>query len=338
MPTPVDDGPAGRIACPSPHLGCCSMPPIGKNVQVTLVGLAALYAAQVASPPFDAYVRSHLLVSAWNVVGEYEIWTVLTFSLWHGSHWHLLINGATLFFFAGYLEAQWSTRQFWAFCLACAIGSGLAVVASQLLQALLLHAGFGFGATFTEALRALSTPTIGYSGVVVGLLGAFAYLMWDREFPLFGYFVTGKLFFWLLIGVDVLRVCGGSNVSFSGHMGGLLVGFALTHWVLSDGTGGSRRTSQKANDYQRHLLSDAREALAEEDWREAYRLCHQLRSRDQTLPADIRDDVWEILGISATHLEKFDEADSYLDRAPDTEAVAEARTTWRESHPYDEDF
>lgn len=313
------------------------MPPIGKNVQITLVGLVALYAAQVAFPELDAFVRSHMLVSAWSVVGEYEVWTLLSFSLWHGSHWHILMNAATLFFFAGYLEAQWSTRQFWLFCLACAVGSGLAVVGSQLLQGLVFYAFFESGITYMEAIRAVSAPTLGYSGVVVGLLAAFAYLMWNREFPLFGFYVTGKVFFWLLIGVDVLRLCGGSNVSFSGHMGGLLVGLALTHWVLSDAVAAAKRTNQKANDFQRELLSDARAALAEENWREAYRLCHQLRSRDQRLPADIRDDVWEILAVSSTHLEKYDEAASHLDRAPDTDAVAEARTKWNEATTGDEE-
>jgi len=307
------------------------MPPIGDNLRITLVGLLALYAAQVASPGLDAFVHDHMLVSARRVVGEYQVWTVLTYSLWHGSHWHILMNGATLVFFAGYVEARWSTRRFWMFCLVCALGSGLAVVAAQLVAALGVHAVLGSGGTYLESVRAVSRPTLGYSGVVVGLLGAFAYMMWDRRFPLFGFRLTGKAFFWLLIGVDVVRFCSGSNVSFSGHMGGLFVGLALTHWVFSDETGSGGAASREATDFQRELLEKADAALTEQNWREAYRLCHQARARDQTLPSDIRDEIWEILAVSAAHLERYDEAESYLDRAPDTDRVRNARRRWEEA-------
>lgn len=305
------------------------MAPITRNIQIILVGLTALFALQVGYPEVDAFVESHLLVSAWAVVGEYRVWTPLTSIFWHDGFTHLLMNGLTLLFFGGFVDARWSNRRFWTFCLICALGSGLAVVLWQSFLALFFSGGLGAltgePQQFATILRGVSSPTLGFSGVITGLLAAFAYFMWDRQFQLFVFPLTGKSFFFLLIVVDFLRVCAGSSVSISGHMGGLLAGYLVTHFWFSEATGLGGRRRPEASDFQRELLADAREAFEAEDWDEAYRLGHQLRSTSGKLPDDMLDEVWEILGVAATHEGKHDEATTYLDRAPDTEAVREAR-------------
>jgi membrane associated rhomboid family serine protease len=312
------------------------VPPLTKNVQIILLGLATLFALQAGLPQFDAFVHSQLLVSAWAVIGEYRIWTPVTSVLWHDGISHLLMNALALFFFAGHVDSNWSTKRFWSYCLICAVGSGLTVVLWQSILAVVLSGGLsvltGEPQQFLSALRATSAPTLGFSGVVMGLLAAFAYFMWDRQFHLFVFPVTGKVFFFLLIAFDLFRVCGGSPVSISGHMGGLLVGFAVTHVWFSDPTGplGGRRP--EASDFQRELLASARDALEAEDWNEAYRLCHQLRSTSGNLPQDVLDEVWEILAVSTTYKGAYDEAESYLDRAPETAQVEEARRHHRHAN------
>jgi membrane associated rhomboid family serine protease len=305
------------------------VPPLTKNVQIMLLGLTTLFALQAGFPQVEAFVHSHLLVSAWAVIGEYRVWTPLTSVLWHDGIYHFLMNVLVLFFFAGHVDANWSTKRFWSYCLVCAVGSGLTVVVWQSIVAFVLSGGLGVltgePQQFLSALQAASSPTLGFSGVLMGLLAAFAYYMWNRQFHLFVFPVTGKVFFFLLIAFDLFRFCGGSSVSVSGHMGGLLVGFAVTHFWFSDSTGplGGRRP--EASEFQRELLASAREALEAEDWNEAYRLCHQLRSTSGNLPQDVLDELWEILAISTTYKGAHDEASSYLDRAPETSAVREAR-------------
>jgi len=83
--------------------------------------------------------------------------------------------------------------------------------------------------------------------------------------------------------------------------------------------------------FQSDLLEDAREALEDEKFDEAYRLCHQLRASGGDLGSETLDDIWTILGISATELGKFDEAESYLDRAPDNDEVQQARRAREEA-------
>lgn len=76
------------------------------------------------------------------------------------------------------------------------------------------------------------------------------------------------------------------------------------------------------------LLEEAREAMESENWRETYRICHQLRSTGGNLAPDVLEQVWELLSVSATRLGKYDEAESYFERAPETAEVREARREW----------
>lgn len=86
----------------------------------------------------------------------------------------------------------------------------------------------------------------------------------------------------------------------------------------------SRKAKTRASDFQQELFAEAEQALDEGDHREAYRLCHQLRSTGD-MPAKMLDRVWEILTVTAVDMERFDEAASYAKRAPDTQMVAQAR-------------
>jgi Zn-dependent protease len=85
-----------------------------------------------------------------------------------------------------------------------------------------------------------------------------------------------------------------------------------------------RKAKARASDFQQELFDAAQRAMEESDPQEAYRLCHQLRSTGD-LPAKMLDRVWEILAITAVQMGRFDEAESYLKRAPDTDLVARAR-------------
>ncbi len=85
------------------------------------------------------------------------------------------------------------------------------------------------------------------------------------------------------------------------------------------------------SDFQSELLGDAREALEQERFDEAYRLCHQLRASGGDLGSETLDEIWTLLGISATEMGKIDEAESYLDRAPDNDEVEQARQAWEET-------
>ena len=91
------------------------------------------------------------------------------------------------------------------------------------------------------------------------------------------------------------------------------------------------RGAAKANDYVQSLLDDSKAAMADENWREAARLCHQIRSTSSTIPKKTMEQIWEILGVTTTKMGEYEEALNYLKRAPDTSAVKQARQICEEA-------
>lgn len=112
----------------------------------------------------------------------------------------------------------------------------------------------------------------------------------------------------------------------------ILLGFILMHnfQLLNSGQdlagrpSGARAAQPKASDFQSELLEDAERALADDDFAEAYRLCHQIRSTGK-MPEKMLERVWEILALTAVEMERFEEAVSYLKQAPDSAALRPAR-------------
>lgn len=85
----------------------------------------------------------------------------------------------------------------------------------------------------------------------------------------------------------------------------------------------SGRSKKKASSFHEELLEDAEAAMKEEDWREAARLGHHMRSVG-SMPSKMLDQVWVILGISTMKMGNYEEALSYLRRAPKKSKVKRA--------------
>jgi Zn-dependent protease len=86
---------------------------------------------------------------------------------------------------------------------------------------------------------------------------------------------------------------------------------------------GPTRAAQRDNPRVRELWKQTEAAYEAGREDEAIRLCHQLRS-EAHVPAPIIARVWAILGVSATRKQSYEEALSYLKRAPDLPEVVEA--------------
>ena len=86
----------------------------------------------------------------------------------------------------------------------------------------------------------------------------------------------------------------------------------------------SDRSKNKASSFHEQLFEEAKQAMDDEDWQEAARLAHQMRAAG-SMPDKMLDQVWTILGVATTRMGNYDEALSYLKRAPDTSEVKKAR-------------
>lgn len=219
-------------------------------------------------------------------------------------------------------------------------------------DARVLFAGPGAGLIFGAVCLAVGWFT--NPGAVDPLLGAFVWgLVWvNIVWSLFNLLLPiwpldgGKLFHLLLrqfqsgsraretalkVSIGTTVVVGGGLLALSFSLFLALLGVFILMTNLRMLRAGQplvdrpTKTSEEPNEFQKDLLSDARSAMEAEDWDEAYRLCHQLRTSGGTLTETMLDEVWEILAVSTTALGKWDEADSYLERAPETEAVERAR-------------
>lgn len=81
---------------------------------------------------------------------------------------------------------------------------------------------------------------------------------------------------------------------------------------------------RRDNPFARELLERAERAFEQGDDAEALRVAHQLRA-ESNVPPQLMARGWTILGVGTTRKGDFDEALSYLKRAPDTPEVVEAR-------------
>ena len=134
-------------------------------------------------------------------------WTIVTSMFTHVSFWHIASNMVTLYFFGSFLNRMVGTRTFlWIY-----FGGGL-------LAALFVL--FVFPSLY---------PTIGASGAVFALGGALAVLVPMVKVFIFPIPVPMPL--WVAVLVSFLVLAFIPDVSWQGHLGGLLFGLAAG-WYL----------------------------------------------------------------------------------------------------------
>ena len=143
------------------------------------------------------------------------IFQLVTYSFVHASILHILFNMLGLWMFGAQLESDWGQKRFLEFYFFCVIGAALTTIAIS-------YTGVGGVSR--------STPTVGASGGVLGILMAFGMLYGDREIMLFPipisirakYFVAGIAFITLVEAISASGAGRGSNVAYFAHLGGLL--------------------------------------------------------------------------------------------------------------------
>lgn len=169
------------------------------------------------------------------------LWQLVTYSLLHGTLGHLVFNLLPLWMFGSQIEDDWGPKKFIEFYLFCVVGAGLVTI---------LVALFGIGLT-------MSTPTIGASGGVYGVLIAFGMLYGDRPIFMFPlpftmkakYMVGIMIFFVLVATIEPSR----SGVANFAHLGGLLFGFLYVKFMPRRGAafGVSEKYFSARNAYYR---------------------------------------------------------------------------------------
>lgn len=226
-----------------------NMPPVVKNLLllnvlmfiITLIGqwqgfnLTRMLGGYVFNSPF------------------FEPYQMVTHFFMHGGFFHILFNMFALVIFGSALERVWGPKRFFIFYIICALGAFILYEFVGYIQAKGLEEqiiatgqdindikhqianmpkGMGFSSQLFENYRmSLSTPVIGASGAVFGVLVAFAYLFPNTElmllFPPIP--IKAKWLVLILVGIQIYYSLNspGDNVAHLAHVGGALVGFII---------------------------------------------------------------------------------------------------------------
>ena len=142
-----------------------------------------------------------------NVIKQFMVWQLVTYLFVHAGLWHLLINMLILWMFGAPLENIWGKGKFFTFYFFTGIGAGICSLIAY------------WGGT---------TPVVGVSGVIFGLLVAHA-VLFPESIILFFFLFPMKIKYavWIFVGIDLLSALSnpGSGVAYFAHLGGGLLGY-----------------------------------------------------------------------------------------------------------------
>jgi len=193
---------------------------------------------------------------------HFKSWQLVTHMFMHGSVMHIAFNMFALYAFGRVMEQLWGARRYLVFYFLCGVGAAAIYlltswIQAQVLQSHLVDAGVSTGQIETylrlgrlppgynpqdvkDMLGKLSgiytTPMVGASGALYGVLIAFAMLFPNAKLALIflpvpiaaKYFIPAILALDLFSGVTGIPIFGlGGNVAHFAHLGGAAIGFLL---------------------------------------------------------------------------------------------------------------
>ena len=195
---------------------------IALNAVVYIAWQAALQQGRPATGPtaLQRFMTENFMVSSAHLeAGRW--WTLLLAEFSHLDLWHIAINMFVLWSFGSLLERLWGRRLFTGFYLVAAV---VASLSHCLVSSLLLGEG--------------TTPAVGASGAVSGLLLAYALSFPRQKILLFGIvplpaIAAAALFVGLdLWGLFAQTRGGGLPIGHGAHLGGALAGAVMWAGVL----------------------------------------------------------------------------------------------------------
>jgi len=185
------------------------------------LGLALL---SIFDPPWAKLLVDLFGVLPVDTAFRLHLWQPVTYMFLHAGFWHLFFNMFALWMFGTPIERDWGSRRFLRYYLLTGVGAGLLNVGVSLLWG-------GPAAT---------TPTIGASGAIYGLLLAFGVLYPHQPILIWFILPVPARIFVAIYGVLTLLSAmqgPGTGVSHVSHLGGMLFGLVYLRggWLLYRG-------------------------------------------------------------------------------------------------------
>jgi membrane associated rhomboid family serine protease len=198
------------------------VPPVTPYLKALMIALGAVWLLQVLSTFVGFHLAGATFERIFGVVPALVIrgmiWQPFTYMFLHDpvGPMHLLFNLLFLWMFGGELERFWGSRAFLRYFLVCGTGGGVFITLMGLV-------GSALG-----SVAGMSTPTIGASGALFGLMAAYGMIFGERTvlfmllFPMkartMAMILFAVAFFYTFTG-------SGGNISHVGHLGGAVTGY-----------------------------------------------------------------------------------------------------------------
>jgi membrane associated rhomboid family serine protease len=150
------------------------------------------------------------------------LWQLASYMFLHGGAMHILFNMLGIWMFGVELERRWGTAFFVRYYAVAGLGGGLSMILVSLLP---------FAATATV----YTTPTVGASGALFGLLLAYALYWPERPILLLLVWVPARVFVMIYGALALLNTFQPNRgIADAAHLGGMLFGYLY----LQGGRGG----------------------------------------------------------------------------------------------------
>jgi membrane associated rhomboid family serine protease len=233
-------------------------PEIVKNL---MIANGLVFIAQLAGPRLGIFdVTSFGVVQPAAVWGQHEYWRIFTYMWLHstGSPFHIAFNMFSLWMFGSPLALLWGEKRFLRYYMFCGIGAGFLIASLPLMVSMI-----GFTTTSTE----LFGYTLGASGAIMGVLLAYSFTWPDRTIMLIFPPIPMKSIYLIpLIFLMEWMSSGSSNVSHTGHLAGVLVGWI---YLVNEGrTPGAPTPQTLLLKWRRYMMRNKIRAVHREDQRD----------------------------------------------------------------------
>ena len=150
------------------------------------------------------------------------VWQLATYLFLHSPtmYSHILFNLLMMWMIGGDLERHWGGRKYLTYWIVCGVGAGVCV-------------------TLAGAFRGVTTPTIGASGAIYGLLLAYGTIFAERRLLFMLLFpIKARTLAWILFGIAFISSLSpqADPVSHVAHLGGMVVGWLYLNraWRIVD--------------------------------------------------------------------------------------------------------
>jgi len=142
------------------------------------------------------------------VWSEKMVWQPFTYMFFHGGVWHVLINMFVLWMFGSELERFWGKTKFLRYYFITGVGSGLVTMLFDIQS---------------------TTPIVGASGAVYGVLLAYGLTYPNRTVYLYGIIPIKSI--WFVLGIGFIAFMSSfdnmSQISHMTHLSGMIIGYLM---------------------------------------------------------------------------------------------------------------